>query len=413
MTQLTDNSSADKQGFFTRLAAGARDFPQIEAAGGLLLVIASFLALLFANSPWGELYDYFFNGIYFRVGFLGTGGGFWEVEKSLLHWVNDGLMAVFFLLVGLEIKREMVLGELSTPAKAVLPVIAAIGGMAVPALVYVLFNMNTPETLRGWAIPGATDIAFALAVMSLLGSRVPLALKVFLTAIAIIDDLGAILIIALFYSDDLHIYVLLFAILPLLGLLLLNRAGYAHRGAYMVLGTILWLAVLKSGVHATMAGVLTALFIPVKLPDERRSPAVRLEHDLHPWVAFLILPLFGFANAGVSFEGLSPSILLDPVTLGIALGLFLGKQVGVFGASWLAIKSGLCPRLDNAGWGQIYGASLLCGIGFTMSLFIGGLAFTDVEHQATVRLGVLAGSLISALTGYIILRSTSGKSGQV
>jgi NhaA family Na+:H+ antiporter len=403
---ITKNKNA---GFLARLISGARDFPNIEAAGGILLVIASLLALVIANSPWGEVYDYIFNEIHFRVGFFDLSDHFLQVEKSLLHWINDGMMAVFFLLVGLEIKREMVLGELSTPKKAALPVIAAIGGMVVPALVYVAFNYNSPETLRGWAIPGATDIAFALAVMSLLGSRVPLALKVFLTAIAIIDDLGAIIIIALFYSADLHPYVLLFAILPIAGLILLNRAGYAHRGAYLLLGTILWLAVLKSGVHATMAGVLTALLIPVTLPDERRSPAARLEHDLHPWVAFLILPLFGFANAGVSFEGLNAGVLMDPVTLGIAFGLFVGKQIGVFGTSWLAVQSGFCPKPEGAGWMQIYGASILCGIGFTMSLFIGGLAFADVEHQATVRLGVLAGSLISAAAGYIILRSTTGK----
>lgn len=395
--------------FFTRLFLGARGFLNLEASGGILLVIASLFALILANSPWGGLYNYIFNEIHFRIGFLDMDAHFLEVEKSLLHWINDGMMAVFFLLVGLEIKREMVLGELSTPSKALLPIIAAIGGMFVPALVYVGFNYSSPETLRGWAIPGATDIAFALAVMSLLGSRVPIALKVFLTAIAIIDDLGAIIIIALFYSDDLHTYVLLFSILPIMGLFLLNRFGYAHRGFYILLGVILWIAVLKSGVHATMAGVLTALFIPVKVAGDRRSPASRLEHDLHPWVAFLILPLFGFANAGVSFEGLSPSILLDPVTVGIMLGLFIGKQAGVFGTSWLAVKSGLCARPDGAGWGQIYGASLLCGIGFTMSLFIGGLAFTDVEHQATVRLGVLVGSFISAAAGYIVLRSTAGK----
>jgi NhaA family Na+:H+ antiporter len=290
-----------------------------------------------------------------------------------------------------------------------LPVIAAIGGMVIPASIYAMMNLMSPETMRGWAIPGATDIAFALAVMSLLGSRVPMALKVLLTAIAIIDDLGAILIIAAFYSDNLHVYVLLFAILPITGLFLLNRAGYMHRGAYIVLGIILWLAVLKSGVHATMAGVLTALFIPVRVADDQRSPARRLEHDLHPWVTFLILPLFGFANAGVSFEGVKPSVLMEPVTLGIIMGLFFGKQMGVFGAGYLAIKSGLCARPENTSWSQIYGVALLCGIGFTMSLFIGGLAFNDAGSQVTVRLGVLAGSILSAVTGYMVLRSTTEK----
>ncbi|PZQ48723.1 MAG: Na+/H+ antiporter NhaA [Micavibrio aeruginosavorus] len=389
----------------------ARSFFELEAAGGILLVVASALALILANSPISGLYDYIFNVLHFRIGIVDGEDRLFGVEKSILHWINDGLMALFFLLVGLEIKRELTVGELSSVSKAILPVVAAVGGMAVPALVYAFFNMNTPETLRGWAIPGATDIAFALAVMSILGSRVPLALKVFLTAIAIIDDLGAILIIAAFYADSLHPYALLFGILPILGLFLLNRANYAHRGAYIILGVILWLAVLKSGVHATMAGVITALFIPISVPDpeERRSPAQRLEKDLHPWVSFLILPLFGFANAGVSFEGMGLDILLHPIPVGIALGLFIGKQVGVFGASWLAIKSGLCNRPDGTGWGQIYGAALLCGIGFTMSLFIGGLAFTGVEEQAEVRLGVLVGSLISAIAGYIVLKMATRK----
>lgn len=389
----------------------ARSFFEMEAAGGILLVLASVLAMILANSPWSGWYDHLFNGVNFRIGFYDVEGLFLQVEKSVLHWVNDGLMAIFFLLVGLEIKRELTVGELSTPSKALLPVIAAIGGMAVPALVYVFFNYSTPETLRGWAIPGATDIAFALAVMSILGSRVPIGLKVFLTAIAIIDDLGAIIIIALFYADSLHPHALMFAVLPILGLLLLNRAGYAHRGAYMLLGTILWLAVLKSGVHATMAGVITALFIPISVPspEERRSPAQRLERDLHPYVSYLILPIFGFANAGVSFAGMGADILFHPIPIGIALGLFVGKQVGVLGASWLAIKSGLCAKPEGTNWSQIYGAALLCGIGFTMSLFIGGLAFTGVEEQAEVRLGVLIGSVLSAAAGYMVLRSTTEK----
>ncbi len=389
----------------------ARSFFELEAAGGILLVLASALAMILANSPWSGWYDHLFNGVHFRIGFYDLDAHFLEVEKTLLHWVNDGLMAVFFLLVGLEIKRELTVGELSSPSKAVLPVIAAIGGMVVPALVYVFFNLSSPETMRGWAVPGATDIAFALAIMSLLGSRVPLALKVFLTAIAIIDDLGAIMIIALFYAESLHPYALMFAVLPIAGLFMLNRANYAHRGAYILLGTILWLAVLKSGVHATMAGVITALFIPISVPDpeERRSPAQRLERDLHPYVSFFILPIFGFANAGVSFAGMSPDILFHPIPIGIALGLFIGKQVGVFGASWLAIKSGLCPKPENAHWAQIYGVSLLCGIGFTMSLFIGGLAFSGVEQQAEVRLGVLVGSVLSAVAGYMVLRSATQK----
>lgn len=392
-----------------RIINAAADFFHLEAAGGILLIIASMLAIIIANSPWGDTYNYILNGLHFHVGLVDAADKFLGVEKSILHWINDGLMAIFFLLVGLEIKREMVAGELSSVSKATLPIIAAIGGMIVPAAIYVFFNMATPETLRGWAIPGATDIAFALAVMSLLGSRVPLSLKIFLTAIAIIDDLGAILIIALFYADGLHLYALLFALLPILGLFILNRTGFGHRGLYMLFGVILWMAVLKSGVHATMAGVITAFFIPLRVPDERRSPAQRLERDLHPWVVFLILPLFGFANAGVSFEGLSADIMFQPVALGIMLGLFIGKQIGVFGASWLAIKAGFCEKPEGTHWAQIYGAALLCGIGFTMSLFIGGLAFTGVESQATVRLGVLAGSVLSALAGYFILRSAIQK----
>ncbi len=402
-------SKVSKPSFFNRLLSKAHDFPHIEASGGILLVLASLAAMIMANSPLGELYNYIFNDVHFRIGFFDQELRFLEVEKSLLHWVNDGLMAIFFLLVGLEIKRELVTGDLSTRSKATLPILAAVGGMLVPALIYVGFNHATPETMSGWAIPGATDIAFALAVLSLLGSRAPISLKVFLTAIAIIDDLGAIVIIALFYADGLHPNAFLFALLPITGLFLLNRSGYLGRGAYLLLGIILWLAVLKSGVHATMAGVITALFIPVRVSDDRRSPASRLEYDLHPWVTFLILPLFGFANAGVSFQGMGLDILSSPVVLGIMLGLFIGKQIGVFGVSWLAVKFGLCEKPQGTSWAQIYGVSLLCGIGFTMSLFIGGLAFVGVEQQATVRLGVLLGSVLSAAVGYMVLRSTTSK----
>ena len=392
-----------------RIVSAARDFFNMEAAGGIMLVVASIIALIVSNSPLGALYNYALNDVVFRIGFSDVGGSFLSVEKTVLHWINDGLMAVFFLLVGLEIKREMVIGELSSRARALLPVVAAIGGMAVPALIYTAVNIGEPSALRGWAIPGATDIAFALAVISLLGSRVPLPLKIFLTAIAIIDDLGAILIIAIFYTEDMNLYVLLFSLLPILGLFLLNRAGYRHRGFYVVLGVLLWLAVLKSGVHATLAGVVTALFVPVRTADPEESPARRMEHDLHPWVSYLILPVFGFANAGVSFEGMRYDALFQPIPLGIALGLVLGKQAGVFGASWLAIRSGLCQRPEGTDWRQIYGASLLCGIGFTMSLFIGGLAFSGAEQQADVRIGVIAGSLISAIAGYMVLRNQPRK----
>jgi len=379
-----------------------------DSLGGVLLILASALALIIANSPFREIYDHILNGAHFGFALPFAGGAF-DVDKSALHWINDGLMAIFFLMVGLEIKREFLNGELSSRAKAALPVIAAIGGMIVPAIIYFSVNRAYVDGLNGWAIPCATDIAFALAIFAMLGRHVPFSLKILLTAIAIMDDLGAIIIIALFYADDLHLYALLFSILPITGLFLLNKFNVSSRWPYIVLGFILWAAVLKSGVHATMAGVITALFIPVSIPGEKRSPAGRLEFDLHPWVAFLILPLFGFANAGISFEGMGLGALTQPVTLGIILGLFVGKQLGVFGAIWLSIKSGLCPKPDDVSWRQLYGVSVLCGIGFTMSLFIGGLAFSAPEMQTSVRLGVLAGSVLSAAAGYMILRSNSNK----
>lgn len=407
MTSANDNTGPS---IGRKIADATRHFFHMEASGGILLVIASSLAIIIANSSLTGFYDYVLNGLHFNVGPKDFAGGAFYIDKSMLHWINDGLMAVFFFLVGLEIKRELTIGALSNKASAILPVVAAVGGMIVPAIIYAAINKSNPETMAGWAIPCATDIAFALGVMSLLGDRVPLSAKILLTAIAIIDDLGAILIIALFYSDGLHYYALLGAIIPIVGLVLLNRMNVGRRLPYILLGIILWALVLKSGVHATMAGVLTALLIPVTVPNEKRSPAARLEHDLHPWVVFLILPLFGFANAGVPFTGMGLQSFMEPVTLGIILGLFIGKQLGVFGAMGLAIKSGLCPKPEGADWRQLYGVSLLCGIGFTMSLFIGGLAFTAEEMQASVRLGVLAGSLISAVAAYILIRSTSGKS---
>lgn len=393
----------------SRLVNMTLEFFRLEAAGGILLVLASALALIVANTSLYPYYWDFLHGIQFRIGFSSTQGGLFAIEKDLLHWINDGMMAIFFLLVGLEIKRELIAGELSNRAKAILPALAAVGGMVFPAGIYYFINQGQPESLGGWAIPCATDIAFALGVLSILGSRVPISLKILLTAIAIIDDLGAIVIIALFYTDDIHINALMFGIVPIIGLLLLNRFQVASRAPYILLGLVLWAAVLQSGVHATMAGVITALFIPLRVPDERRSPAQRMEHDLHPWVAFLILPVFGFANAGVPFDGMGLSSLLQPVTLGIAAGLVLGKQVGVFGTMWLAIKSGLCDKPEGTTWVHLYGVSILCGIGFTMSLFIGGLAFPSTEMQASVRLGVLAGSLISAISAYILFVATSKK----
>lgn len=396
-----------KGAWTTRVVDMTSDFFKLEAAGGIILVLLSALALIIANTPLYEWYDYFLNKVHFSVGFMLTDTGrLTGIDKSVLHWVNDGLMVIFFFLVGLEIKRELLVGALSKKSKALLPLLAAMGGMAVPAFVYWYVNKDSVGTMPGWAIPSATDIAFALGILSLLGSRVPIELKVLLTALAIIDDLGAIIIIAAFYTANLDPYLLLFCILPVIGLFFLNRFGVVRRVPYLLLGLLLWLAVLQSGVHATLAGVVTALFIPVRVKGDQRSPAQRLEHDLHPWVAFLILPLFGFANAGVPFTGLGLESFAEPVTLGIILGLVIGKQVGIFSTVWLAVKTGLCPQPENTNWYQIYGMSVLCGIGFTMSLFIGGLAFSGVEFQAEVRLGVLTGSFISAIAGYILLNKT-------
>ena len=328
---------------------------------------------------------------------------------SVLHWINDGLMAVFFLLVGLEIKREVLDGRLRTWPDRVLPGLAALGGMAAPALVYAAVNWSSPETLRGWAIPAATDIAFALGVLALLGPRVPVSLKVFLTALAILDDLGAVLIIALFYTADLSLPMLGGAAATLAALYGLNKAGVARLAPYLLLGLVLWVFVLRSGVHATVAGVLLAMTVPLRLsvgkPDDPTSPLHILEHAIHPWSAYLILPIFGFANAGVSLAGFEPRMLLDPVTLGVTLGLFVGKQVGVFGFVLAAVKLGWAQRPAGAGWIQVYGVALLCGVGFTMSLFIGLLAFAqqpDLEDET--KIGVLLGSLVCMTAGALVLR---------
>ncbi|MCJ2036954.1 Na+/H+ antiporter NhaA [Methylobacterium sp. J-068] len=365
-----------------------------EAGGGLVLMASAALALGVANSPLAEAY----------FGLLKTYVG----GLSVLHWINDALMAVFFLLVGLEIKREMLDGRLRTWPDRILPGLAALGGMAAPALVYVAVNRHAPETIRGWAIPAATDIAFALGVLALLGKRVPISLKVFLTALAIIDDLGAVLIIALFYTADLSLPMLGGAAATLAALCGLNRAGVRRLSPYLVLGILLWFFVLRSGVHATVAGVLLALTIPLRLsvgrPDDPTSPLHRLEHAIHPWSAYLILPVFGFANAGVSLAGFAPGMLLDPVTLGVALGLILGKQLGVFGFVLAAVKLGLAQRPAGAGWAQIYGVSLLCGVGFTMSLFIGLLAFANApELESGTKVGVLTGSIVCMLAGALVL----------
>lgn len=368
-----------------------------EAAGGIVLMLASALALALANSRWADLYDVL----------LSVRGsvhiGSFGIEKPLLLWINDGLMAIFFLLVGLEIKRELLDGELSERSRAILPVTAAIGGMGVPAVIYIGITWTAPGAAAGWAIPSATDIAFSLGVLALLGSRVPSSLKLFLTALAIIDDLGAIVIIAIFYTDELSWVSLEAAAAALAVLVMLNLAGVQRIIWYVLVGVVLWAFVLKSGVHATLAGVALALAIPFKTKPGGSSPLVRIEHELAPWVAFGVLPLFGFANAGLSFAGLSPAALVEPVPLGIAAGLFLGKQIGVFGASWLVIRSGWAALPAGASWARLYGVSILTGIGFTMSLFIGTLAFGETDHEAAMRLGVLVGSTLSGIIGAIVL----------
>ena len=376
------------------LISAIREFLRLEAAAGIILFFAAVLALLADNTPLAPYYEALLSTpARISVGAL-------ALDKPLLLWINDGLMAIFFLLVGLEIKREIAEGELSNPAQIALPAVAALGGMAAPAAIYALLNLGDPIALRGWAIPAATDIAFALGVVSLLGRRVPIAIKVFLTAVAIFDDLGAILIIAVFYTADLSLVSLAIAGGALVLLAALNFAGITRLGPYMIVGLVLWVCVLKSGVHATLAGVALAMAIPLRIvDDEGRSPLRHLEEHLHPWVAYFILPLFGFANAGVSFAGVSSGALLHPVTLGIILGLFVGKQIGIFGASWLMIRFGFARLPEGANWLALYAVAALCGIGFTMSLFIGALAFDDSTHADPLRIGVLAGSLISAIVG--------------
>lgn len=369
-----------------------------EAAGGLLLMGVAAIALLIANSPAAPAY--------FKL--LGSYVG----GLSVLHWVNDGLMAIFFLLVGLEIKREFIEGQLSTWSRRALPGIAALGGMIAPALIYLALTRGDPVAMRGWAIPAATDIAFALGVLALLGPRVPVSLKVFLTALAILDDLGAVLIIALFYTSEISLPMLGMTGLCLAVLIALNRMNVTRIWIYLAIGALLWFFELKSGVHATLAGVMLALTIPIgdgtDSDEPEHSPLHMLEHKLHPWVSYLIVPIFGFANAGVSFAGMSPSSLLAPIPLGIALGLFIGKQVGVFGFAWVAVKAGLGTMPAKANFAQLYGVALLCGIGFTMSLFIGALAFPDnPELGDATKIGVLMGSLLSALGGALVLKLAS------
>jgi len=363
------------------------------------------LALVANNSPLSGFYS----------GFLSTPVevqfGSFEIAKPLLLWINDGLMAIFFFLVGLEIKREVLEGELSSFDKAALPIFAAIGGVVVPALFYVYFNISDPVAVQGWAIPAATDIAFALGILALVGSRVPVSLKILLLAVAIIDDLVAIIIIALFYTQDLSLTALAWGGVGVLGLIALNRSKTMRIMPYALIGVFVWACVLKSGVHATLAGVITALAIPLKGTDTTKtSPLHRAEHGLHIWVAFLILPLFAFANAGVSLKGITINDVLAPIPLGIALGLFLGKQIGVFAFSWVAVKLGLAKLPTGANWCQVYGIACLTGVGFTMSLFIGTLAFDGEETLNSVRLGVLMGSIASGVLGFTLLRFFCNKS---
>jgi NhaA family Na+:H+ antiporter len=372
-----------------------------EAASGIVLMLASALALMLANSPMAGFYDLLLSlhGSV-RIGSFG-------IEKPLLLWVNDGLMAIFFLLVGLEIKREVLAGQLSDRSRAILPAAAAIGGMVVPALIYLGVTWHaagaTSGAASGWAIPATTDIAFSLGVIALLGSRVPNSLKLFLTALAIIDDLGAIVVIAIFYTEELSWVSLAVAAAALAVLVVLNLAGVRRVVWYVLVGVVLWAFVLKSGVHATLAGVVLALAIPFEAKPGDESPLTRVEHELAPWVAFGILPVFGFANAGLSFAGLSFSSILEPVPLAIAAGLFFGKQIGVFATAALVIRTGWAELPANAGWVTLWGTSILTGIGFTMSLFIGTLAFGESDVEAVMRLGVLVGSALSAIVGSAVL----------
>jgi len=377
-----------------------REFLRLESASGILLIMAAFLAVILANSPLSGYYDLLLDTpVEVRVGAL-------EIAKPLLLWINDGLMAVFFFVIGLELKREMLDGELGSAQAIALPAFAAVGGMVVPASLYVLFNGGDPVAMEGWAIPTATDIAFALAILTLLGDRVPLALKTFLVSLAIFDDVGAIIIIAIFYTSNISMVSLIIAAICIAVLAVLNWSNIYRLTPYMFFALIMWIAVLKSGVHATLAGVVLAMFIPLaRDPESGRSPLRDLEHDLHAMVAFIILPIFAFANSGLNVLNMGVEQIMHPVTIGIALGLFVGKQLGVFTFAWLAVKMGLARLPNNVNWSLIYGVSLLCGIGFTMSLFIGSLAFENSGENTLFdeRLGIILASTLSAICGYLWL----------
>ncbi|MCW8109116.1 Na+/H+ antiporter NhaA [Alteromonas ponticola] len=378
-----------------------QSFFKLQSAGGILLFIAALLAIILANSPLSGLYDMFLSTpVEVRVGAL-------KIAKPLLLWINDGLMAVFFFLVGLELKRELVEGELADKRNIILPGAGAIGGMLVPALIYVYFNYDDPVAVKGWAIPAATDIAFALGVLTLLGPRVPLSVKVFLTSLAIFDDIGAILIIAFFYTSKISLTALIVVALCIPVLAILNKRGVISKSPYILLGVIMWIATLKSGVHATLAGVVLAMFIPLRgKQDDGYSPLKSLEQDLHSVVGFFVLPVFAFANAGLNLQGINMDQIQHGVPIGITLGLFIGKQVGIFGFCWLAVKLSLTSLPKSVSWLTLYGTSALCGIGFTMSLFIGSLAFeeTGVNLLFDERLGIVIGSILSGVLGYVVLK---------
>ncbi|AVH32934.1 Na+/H+ antiporter NhaA [Vibrio fluvialis] len=369
-----------------------RDFFKLESAGGIILVIAAAIAMTIANSPLNEIYQGALHSYVFGM--------------SVSHWINDGLMAVFFLLIGLEVKRELLEGALKSRETAIFPAIAAVGGMLAPALIYVLFNSGDAEAIQGWAIPAATDIAFALGIMALLGKRVPVSLKVFLLALAIIDDLGVVVIIALFYTSDLSTIALTVGFIMTAVLFMLNAKHVTKLSAYLIVGLILWVAVLKSGVHATLAGVVIGFAIPLKGNKGEHSPLKHLEHALHPYVAFGILPLFAFANAGISLEGVSFSSLASTLPLGVALGLLIGKPLGIFSFSVIAVKAGVAKLPEGINFKHIFAVSVLCGIGFTMSIFISSLAFgsANVDYDTYARLGILMGSTTAAILGYVLLR---------
>lgn len=376
------------------------NFLRLESAGGIVLILAALLAIILANSPLQSYYALLINTpVEIRVGAL-------EIEKPLLLWINDGLMVIFFFMIGLELKREFIEGELSNKKNIILPGFAALGGMVVPAIIYIYLNFDNETALKGWAIPTATDIAFALGVLSLLGSKVPTSLKVFLTSLAIFDDVGAIIIIAIFYTANISVTSLIIVLCCLPILLWINIQNPASTSVYIIIGAIMWVAMLKSGVHATLVGIILAMFIPMSSKtDPNYSPLKRMERDLHSLVAFFVLPVFAFANAGVSFTGVDTEQLFHSVPLGIALGLLIGKQVGVFGFCWLAIKLKLTQLPSDMSWMTLYGTAALCGIGFTMSLFVGSLAFEETSNFLfDERLGILIGSLASGTIGYLILK---------